>query len=157
MFLFDKCNNLCYLSNKEYVKIIASLKYHYEKEFKCNYPDKFNKYKDPNRVKLFHQSKSMCGKVANSIPSTKHRCKNLLFLTCPCSFEDPGIFRLIELENLYNKFGILPKLDYKCTSEGLLNTPSKLLQAFKLIRSFLTEKELEELKRQEIEHKQRLG
>ncbi len=157
IFLFDKCSNLCYLTQKEYITIVATMKYAYEKEFQCDFSDKYKDHKDQTKAKLFHEKKSMCnGRISDTAPSYKHRYKHILFNTCPCNFKDNNVFRLVRLEKLFFEHGILPQNTYMDTiGNNIMHQSSKLLQAFDLIRSFLTEREIEEQKKQAEEMKRK--
>lgn len=119
------------------------MKYHLEPEFQCNYD------KRTEKQQLFHNKTSLCFSVSDKAPSNKHIFKNLRFLTCPCNYEDSNVLKLLDLEELYNKFGITPKNTYmNQVSRDITDCPAKLVQAFKIIRNFLNEKENAEIKKQ---------
>lgn len=151
------CSTLSNLTNLEYLQIVGTLKHDFEDEFKCNIDSKYRLFNDPARRKKIHQQTSFCqGRLNASRPSYAHMHKDIEFLTCPCTFLNSQVYTLLELETLFHKFGQLPRFYsyiYKGERCGYLDAPSKLLQAFRVIRGYITEREIENLKKQERELK----
>lgn len=153
--LLWKFYSLSFVTEEEYIRIIASLKHDIEDNFKCKTVDKFDtNAKHYEYIVKAHKIKNFCdGETSDTRISPNHVFHELEFRTCPCSFHTPQVASLIELEGQYNKFGI--GSIYK--NGNMLDAPAKLISAFRCIRAFLNDYEKKQYEKAQKEAEMKMA
>lgn len=147
--LLALCFSLSFLTTEERLIIIGNLKHDYESEFKCKHSGRFDQFKDSaNKQREIHNITSFCdGRIANSKPSYAHQYEDMQFRTCPCTFYDPEMLTLYELENGFNNHG--PSYIY--SNRTVTTMPAKIKSAFRIIRNYLNKRDTDKTNNQEKE------
>lgn len=126
------------LDNQEYVHVVSSLLCAYEKRFD------YSNDKTRRRNELVNSKDKIAEKPIFEV-------EDLAFYTCPSNFYSWDFGYWMELESQYKEHGNLP-------FEGLIkDQPAKVMQLFKLIRRFISDKEVENMKKQQRELQQKYG
>ena len=145
LILFE-INKLNHITLPEYVSIVSS--------FICSTNELYNYgLKDPNDALSKREKKKI---ELMHIRTGKHKIskdvlltvEDLEYYTCPSNFYNYNFNYWLDLEKRYEKFG-------ECPFNGKYSEqPNKVIQLFKLIRRMITDKEIDDMKKQQDKMRQ---
>jgi len=135
------------VSEYEFIKIVATIEAHYQKEISCyRCLDRFKKYKEgevkDKRILEFKKAKGCFGsKSLRVIIGVDEYQRRAVFKACPGNYTSLSVNYFIDLFYQYEK-GVLP------FKGGLMDQPSKIIEVFQLIDDKISQKKNELIKRE---------